>query len=82
MIHTFIAVDCVWGDWGSWNQCSGTCGDGTQSRSRDKTQEAMNGGTECVGSPSDEQACSNAISCPGNIKRNYDTYIDREFNIS
>ena len=75
MIYTFIAVDCVWGDWGNWNQCSGTCGEGTKTRSRAKTPEAGNGGTDCVGSSSDERICSNTITCPGNIKTNYDTCI-------
>ena len=79
--YTFIAVNCKWGDFGKWNQCTKTCGAGTQTRSRVKIQEAEHGGAECKGSSSEKRAC-NLRTCPGNINTNYDTNNCRKFIVS
>lgn len=56
-------VDCVWGPWRSWSQCSALCGGGTRTSSRGKS-EARNGGKPCVGSATHTEEC-NAQPCPG-----------------
>ena len=66
-----IAINCKWGAFGEWSQCTKTCGVGTQTRSRVKTQKAEHGGAECEGSSSEMRAC-NLMTCPGNIHTNYD----------
>ena len=70
--YNFIAVNCEWGGFGDWSQCTKTCGAGTQTRSRVKTQNAEHGGAECQGSSSETRACY-LMTCPGNIKTNCDT---------
>ena len=64
----FLPVNCLWGNWESWESCSATCGGGTQQRSRVVVRQAQNGGRPCTGGSTDEQSCSTQ-SCvpPGNI---------------
>jgi hypothetical protein len=40
-------VDCEVGEWGSWGECSASCGGGTQSRSRTVEVESSYGGQDC-----------------------------------
>jgi len=56
-------VDCVYGDWTAWKQCSTTCGTGTQHRSREVQSPAENGGLPCQGSTDDAQDCTER-PCP------------------
>merc|ERR1719323_2694738 len=56
-------VNCEWGAW-EWGTCSVTCGGGTQTGSRTKSQQAANGGTECTGGDTTTRSC-NTDSCPG-----------------
>ena len=63
-------MDCEWGEFGDWSECTKTCGAGTQTRTRAKIQEAEHGGTECEGSSSEQRACEVHV-CPGNIKMLY-----------
>jgi hypothetical protein len=44
-----VVVAAVNGGWSAWSQCSGSCGQGTQSRSCTNPAPA-NGGTACAGS--------------------------------
>ena len=67
------AVDCVWSNWGSWGSCSASCGGGTQQRSRAVSQEAMNGGAACQGSPNQSQSCSDQ-SCPSMIVKYHNIF--------
>lgn len=39
--------DCVWEEWSQWSECSTSCGDGQQSRSRDLAREPSQGGLAC-----------------------------------
>ena len=54
---------CEWSQWSGWGQCSVYCGGGLQSRTRFKAQEAVMGGTECVGFSEEVQSCNTAV-CP------------------
>ena len=56
-------VDCVWGKYGQWSDCSKTCGGGEKTRSRSKTIEASDGGQECQGEATETVTC-NIDSCP------------------
>jgi len=39
--------DCQVGEWSNFTECSRECGNGTQSRTRNVTQEPLHGGEEC-----------------------------------
>jgi len=60
------ACDCIWTEWGSWSECTKTCGEGenagTTRRFRTVSQEALNNGT-CSGSPDHIETC-NERCCP------------------
>ena len=55
------ACDCIWTEWGSWSECTKTCGEGedagTTKRTREVSQEALNNGT-CLGSPEHIETCN------------------------
>jgi len=58
------SVNGNWGAWSAWGTCSKTCGSGTQSRTRLCNNPApANGGSNCMGSRSESQAC-NTQTCP------------------
>ena len=58
-------VDGQWSEWGSWESCSVTCGDGNQTRYRTCTNpDPDHGGAACDGLAEDSQMCSNS-PCPG-----------------
>ena len=62
----FFVVDGQWGDWGPWQRCSETCGEGTKERYRRCDQpRAQYGGRECVGSETQRTSCKNR-DCAGN----------------
>ena len=56
-------VDCVMGEWGSWSECSETCGSGTQDRTRTIVTQAANDGTACPSNLTQTQTC-NTQPCP------------------
>ena len=56
-------MNCNWGNWNPWSQCSRTCGGGQQSRTRSKRNEASNGGMNCQGGTTENRAC-NGQGCP------------------
>ena len=58
-----ISVNCMWSGWTPWNDCSASCGGGTQLRYRTVEQTAENGGQMCEGEPSESQACG-TNACP------------------
>ena len=59
-----MIVDCKWKEWGEWQACNPSCGDGNQNRTRAKAIDAQNGGAKCNGSDTDSKACSEE-PCPG-----------------
>ena len=64
-----ILVDCTWGSWQSWLDCSVTCGDGIAIWTRSKIVPESNGGT-CIGEIIQQTNC-NPGPCSGksNLKR-------------
>ena len=63
-----VPVDGSWGVWGDYGECSATCGDGTQARSRSCDSPApADGGAECVGEHEETRSCNDG-DCPGNWK--------------
>jgi hypothetical protein len=59
---TPAATNCT-GSWGSWGNCSKTCGGGTKSRSWNVTSNETNGGT-CANRNKTEDASCNTQACP------------------
>ena len=57
-------IDCEWGSYGDWTECSEDCGGGNKTRSRSKTALESNGGKECEGNATEIVTC-NEDSCPG-----------------
>ena len=54
------------GQWGDWDQCSATCGNGTQKRSRSCTNPpTAHGGKRCAGPKEMTQNCNDDVLCPG-----------------
>nr|XP_006003090.1 PREDICTED: adhesion G protein-coupled receptor B3 [Latimeria chalumnae] len=51
-------IDGHWQEWSSWSQCSATCSNGTQQRSRQCTA-AAHGGSECRGPWAESRECYN-----------------------
>ena len=60
----FILDSCSWEQWGEWEDCSVTCGDGTQKRNREITQQSSLVGNECTGNKRESRSC-NSSGCPG-----------------
>ena len=59
-----VAIDCVWGEYGEWSNCSATCGGGSTTRKRTEATPASNGGASCTGSATETETC-NTNACPG-----------------
>jgi hypothetical protein len=57
-------VDCRWGNYATWSECTKTCGGGTRFTTRKIEKEAEHGGLPCVGGEIRTVAC-NKDSCPG-----------------
>lgn len=51
-------VDCKWGDWANWTQCSKTCDGGTRWRVRARSTVEESGGAPCVGSTHEVEDCN------------------------
>ena len=61
-----------WGSWSSWSSCSATCGGGQRTRQRlCNNPVPSGGGSNCVGSSSDQQTC-NTANCPGETFEGFD----------
>ena len=51
-------VDGAWSNWSAHAACSVTCGNGSQTRTRDcSSPEPVNGGSNCTGNSSESQDC-------------------------
>ena len=54
-----------WGNWTQWSDCSTTCGNGTQIRTRRCDNPApMYNGSDCIGESREEKGCF-LRHCPG-----------------
>merc|ERR1712212_166627 len=51
-------IDCLWGSWGEWSDCSTECGDGTRERHRVHAILAEFGGQNCTGEIIEEKSCN------------------------
>ncbi|KAG8508217.1 Adhesion G protein-coupled receptor B3, partial [Galemys pyrenaicus] len=58
IISLVISLFAQWQEWSSWSQCSVTCSNGTQQRSRQCTA-AAHGGSECRGPWAESRECYN-----------------------
>ncbi|KAF6033946.1 hypothetical protein EB796_007743 [Bugula neritina] len=62
-VHHFT-VDGVWAHWTQWSSCSGTCGTGSQTRTRSCTNPPPSyGGKYCYGSKQETKACYHTKKC-------------------
>ena len=61
-----ILVDCEWGDYGDWSECSESCGTGTEFRDRAVKISAQNGGEACTGEAREQKEC-NTHPCAGRL---------------
>ena len=52
------AINCVWGIWGEFSECSTDCGDGIRKRHRVHAIIAQHGGDECEGENFDDKSCN------------------------
>ena len=67
-VPVYYAVDGGWIDWGHWNTCTFTCGNGTQTWSRTcNNPTPSDGGETCHGINTDTHIC-NLNTCPGRIE--------------
>jgi hemicentin len=59
------AVDGGWSEWEVWQQCSVSCGNGTQLRTRHCNNPVPSGGgLECQGLNTEQQQCNPIVDCP------------------
>ena len=63
---SFRPVDGMWGEWGTWSDCTATCGGGTRDRTRECTGPE-HGGKECEGETSERSTCNEKVSCPAGV---------------
>ena len=59
-------VDCQWGAYGEWSNCTKECGGGEKTRTRNEATPASNGGQECEGNSTEIETC-NQEECPSGI---------------
>ncbi|CAE7739327.1 Sspo [Symbiodinium sp. CCMP2592] len=57
-------VDCEWGDWAPWSNCSASCQGGTHTRNREVAVPADGGGKQCKGNVTEVGVCADTIACP------------------
>ena len=56
-------VNCQWGNWTEWSNCTASCGGGTQMKSREIAIPVENGGMNCTGMDEMIQNCNMNITC-------------------
>ena len=61
----YVTVHGGWSEWLGYNECSVTCGQGSQTRIREcDSPEPSDGGFACVGESSETKQCQE-MACPG-----------------
>ena len=65
----FYIVDCKPGLWGSWSECSVTCGLSIKERSRTVVEEPKGEGAKCTGELKLKETtdCPDKGACPGKM---------------
>ena len=63
-LFTKYLVNCQWGLWESWSDCSATCGEGQRQALRKVRVEKQYGGNSCSSESSKQESCNNG-PCPG-----------------
>ena len=59
-----VLVDCAYGEWSAWGECTTDCGGGTQTRTRSVIAEAACGGIACQASEQVEEQPCPPLTCP------------------
>jgi len=62
-IYISKPVDCAWGDYEEWGECSKSCGGGSRKRTRAEQTRALGGGKSCEGSDTESGECKTQ-ACP------------------
>eukprot|EP00931_Biecheleriopsis_adriatica_P037977 TRINITY_DN21785_c0_g1_i2.p1 TRINITY_DN21785_c0_g1~~TRINITY_DN21785_c0_g1_i2.p1 ORF type:complete len:1661 (-),score=280.93 TRINITY_DN21785_c0_g1_i2:68-5050(-) len=62
------AVDCEFGSWEPWSDCTKSCLGGQQYRTREIVRQPQNGGRVCSGHLDETRTC-NTQECPGMVRR-------------
>ena len=58
-----VLVDCIWGPYGDWSECSRTCGGGVKVSNRTILHPELYGGKDCEGTAFKKERC-NIQACP------------------
>nr|XP_039262684.1 uncharacterized protein LOC120338794 [Styela clava] len=65
LVESSQPVDGEWGSWRPWFQCSASCGEGIQNRTREcDSPSPEDGGKECDGLKYQIRTCNAPIECP------------------
>eukprot|EP00397_Hematodinium_sp_SG-2012_P000495 GEMP01000495.1.p1 GENE.GEMP01000495.1~~GEMP01000495.1.p1 ORF type:complete len:1392 (+),score=278.77 GEMP01000495.1:601-4776(+) len=72
---TTSAIDCAWGDWSAWCDCTASCDGGTQARIRDIKQYACDGGKACeIGASREARPCNEKPCMISMVKCQYHSW--------
>ena len=64
--NTTCPRSCEWGEWNTnWSDCSVTCGDGVQSRTRAISVTSEGGGKNCTDNDAVQSKTCKPRECPG-----------------
>ena len=69
MVIVFLSDNIAaseWQEWGTWSQCTASCGQGLKIRARACSEPAIGDNIQCPGNPTEVTDCSSA-ECPGEI---------------
>ncbi|CAE7251463.1 SSPO [Symbiodinium natans] len=61
---TNVCVDCEWGTWSEWSNCTASCNGGTHTRQREVAVPVDGGGKTCSGNRTEVGVCADKIACP------------------
>ena len=64
IVNLSYGVDCKWGPWSGWTDCTHPCGGGHHHKNRSIEIEATDGGRPCEGPKKEKKIC-NPLPCGG-----------------